>query len=68
MLAKYATPAPSYYRARYYDPGFGRFISQDPMAFGGGENFYFYVYAYNKVVNLDHPFGLCPPNCHCGRA
>jgi RHS repeat-associated protein len=55
-----------YYRARYYDPGVGRFISQDPMAFRGGENFY--VYAYNNVVNLDDPFGLCPPNCHCGCA
>jgi RHS repeat-associated protein len=66
MLAKSATTAPSYCRARYYDPRFGRFISQDPMAFGEGENFYFY--AYNKVVNLDDPFGLCPPNCHCGCA
>ncbi|WP_430536802.1 RHS repeat-associated core domain-containing protein, partial [Dyella ginsengisoli] len=25
-----------YYRARYYSPVLGRFISEDPMAFGGG--------------------------------
>jgi RHS repeat-associated protein len=23
------------YRARYYDPSIGRFISEDPMQFGG---------------------------------
>ena len=53
-----------YYRARYYDPNAGRFLSEDSFGFGGGENFY--VYAYNNVVNLKDPFGLCPANCHCG--
>lgn len=24
------------------------------------------MYAYNNVVNLKDPFGLCPANCHCG--
>ena len=26
-----------YMRARYYDPNVGRFISEDPMGFGGGD-------------------------------
>jgi RHS repeat-associated protein len=26
-----------YYRARYYDPSNGRFISEDPIGFGGGD-------------------------------
>jgi RHS repeat-associated protein len=33
-----------YYRARYYSPGLGRFISEDPLEFnGGGPNLYSYV-------------------------
>jgi RHS repeat-associated protein len=33
-----------YYRARYYNPALGRFISEDPIGFaGGGPNFYAYV-------------------------
>jgi RHS repeat-associated protein len=32
-----------YYRARYYDPAAGRFLSEDPIQFAAGENFYRYV-------------------------
>jgi RHS repeat-associated protein len=33
-----------YYRARYYDPKIGRFISEDPIGFDGGDaNLYAYV-------------------------
>src|SRR5204862_363649 len=33
-----------YYRARYYHPGLARFISEDPIGFGGGDvNLYGYV-------------------------
>jgi RHS repeat-associated protein len=33
-----------YYRARYYDPMEGRFISKDPISFAGGDvNLYGYV-------------------------
>jgi len=33
-------PQVSYYRARYYDPAAGRFLSEDPVEFQGGINFY----------------------------
>jgi RHS repeat-associated protein len=32
-----------YYRARYYSAGINRFISEDPIGFQGGTNFYAYV-------------------------
>jgi len=32
-----------YYRARYYDPLVGRFISEDPIGFAAGVNFYAYA-------------------------
>jgi RHS repeat-associated protein len=44
-----------YYRARYYDPKMGRFISEDPIGFDTGPNFYSYV-ENNPVVYVD-PFG-----------
>jgi RHS repeat-associated protein len=47
-----------YYRARYYDPQAGRFLSEDPIGFNGGTNFYRYV--RNAPVNLVDPFGLNP--------
>ena len=49
-----------YYRARSYDPQVGRFISEDPIGFDGGNNFYAYV-ANNPVVLID-PYGLFPRN------
>jgi RHS repeat-associated protein len=45
-----------YYRARYYDPNVGRFVSEDPIGFGGGSDFY--VYVRNSPVYLSDPFGL----------
>jgi RHS repeat-associated protein len=45
-----------YYRARYYDPRVGRFISEDPIGFEGGDDFYAYV-GNNPVTWVD-PFGL----------
>jgi RHS repeat-associated protein len=46
----------SHYRARYYDPTAGRFLSEDPLGFGTGINYYRYV--RNKPVNLADPTGL----------
>lgn len=45
-----------YYRARYYDPGIGRFMDEDPLGFGGGINFYAYV-GNSPISNID-PSGL----------
>ncbi len=46
-----------YYRARYYDPSSGRFLSEDPLRFGGGSpNFFSYV--TNNPVNKFDPSGL----------
>jgi RHS repeat-associated protein len=49
---------PPYYRARYYDPQIGRFISEDPIGVRGGINFY--VYAANSPVDFVDPLGLAP--------
>jgi RHS repeat-associated protein len=55
-----------YYRARYYDPKIGRFISEDPLelkdrAFGELNP---YAYVANNPVNRVDPLGLqsCPSN------
>lgn len=45
-----------YYRARHYDPAVGRFISEDPIRFGGGPNFY--AYADNDPIDKLDPLGL----------
>ncbi len=47
-----------YYRARYYDPALGRFLSEDPIGLEGGINPYAYV--GNDPVNNRDPSGLCP--------
>lgn len=45
------------YRFRYYDPEIGRFISEDPIGFAGGDvNLYSYV--WNDPVNYIDPLGL----------
>ena len=45
-----------YYRARYYDPMEGRFISKDPSGFEGGINLWAYV--QNNPINRTDPSGL----------
>ena len=45
-----------FYRARYYDPGTGRFLSEDPIGVNGGDaNFYRYV--RNNSLNFTDPEG-----------
>jgi RHS repeat-associated protein len=45
-----------YYRARYYDASLGRFVSEDPVRFYGGANFFAYV--GNHPTDLTDPYGL----------
>jgi len=45
-------PGRSYYRARYYDPTSGRFISEDRMGLKEGLDLYAYV-SNNPVTNAD---------------
>jgi RHS repeat-associated protein len=46
-----------YYRARYYNPMIGRFLSEDPMGFAGsGTNLY--AYAGDDPVDFNDPMGL----------
>jgi RHS repeat-associated protein len=48
-----------YYRARYYNPALGRFISEDPIAFHGGDvNLYSYV--GSSPTNFTDPSGKNP--------
>ncbi len=57
-----------YYRARYYSPELQRFVSEDPIRFKGGLNFYAYV--NNNPINMTDynglegcgPFGLHIPD------
>lgn len=47
----------NYYRARYYDARVGRFLSEDPIGFAGGDaNLYRYV--GNSPVNYTDPSGM----------
>jgi len=50
-----------YYRARYYDPATGQFISEDPIGFEAGDaNTRRYV--GNSPTNATDPSGLQPPD------
>jgi RHS repeat-associated protein len=63
-----AAPGLYYYRARYYDPNGGRFISEDPIGFLGGMNFY--VYVDNSPSSFLDPTGnkvTIDPNTQIGK-
>ncbi len=45
-----------YYRARYFDPRVGRFISEDPL--GVRDHLNMYAYVHNNPINFDDPLGL----------
>ena len=47
-----------YYRARYYMPTCGRFISEDPIGIAGGMNQYAHV--GGNPISFTDPFGLSP--------
>jgi RHS repeat-associated protein len=62
----------NYYRARYYDPKPGRFVSEDPIGYKGELNFYAYV--GENPTNYKDPEGLrkvygqwCGPDWTGGR-
>jgi len=46
-----------YMRARYYDPEVGRFVSEDPIGFEGGD-VNLYAYVQNNPVMFVDPSGL----------
>ncbi len=50
-----------YMRARYYDPEVGRFISEDPIGFEGGD-VNLYAYVWNNPINWIDPSGLSAEN------
>lgn len=52
-----------YYRARYYDPQTGRFISQDPIGQAGGINLY--QYALSSPTTYTDPTGNTPMAAAC---
>ncbi|MCA1614544.1 MAG: DUF4214 domain-containing protein [Acidobacteria bacterium] len=49
-----------YYRARFYDPRAGRFISEDPEGFGAGDD-NLYRYVFNQPGDLTDPEGRIIP-------
>jgi RHS repeat-associated protein len=58
-----------YYRARYYNPALGRFISEDPLEFDAGD-LNLYVYVFNSPTNYTDPSGefvFVPLLLFCGR-
>jgi len=46
-----------YFRARWYSPETGRWLSKDPIGISGGLNMY--AFCGNNPVNFIDPFGLC---------
>jgi RHS repeat-associated protein len=54
-----------YYRARYYAPDLGRFISEDPLEFGGGDA-NLYAYVGNRPTGANDPLGLYNFDVHFG--
>lgn len=45
-----------YYRARYYSPTFGRFLSEDPLGLAAGINAY--IYADDNPISFSDPSGM----------
>lgn len=59
---EYDTDDLYYYRARYYDPTLGRFITSDPIGFLSGDT-NLYRYVGNDPINFVDPLGLASKAC-----
>ena len=59
-------PGPNIYynRARFYDPVLGRFMSQDPIGYGGGDS-NLYSFAWNNPRNWNDPSGRTGSHGYC---
>ena len=55
-----------YFRARWYDPVWGRWLSNDPIGISGGLNQY--VFCANNPVNFTDPFGQRDVNVYVWNA
>lgn len=55
-----------YYRARYYDPMVGRFISKDPISIYSNKYNNQYMYVENNVINRVDPTGFYGEEVHLG--
>ena len=53
------TSTSSYYRARYYDPQSGRFVTEDPSRFYSDDT-NFYRYTWNSPTGVTDPSGQIP--------
>ena len=53
---KVSTTGLYFYRARFYDPVLGRFLSSDPIGFAG-DDYNLYRYAANNPISLTDPTG-----------
>lgn len=51
-----------YYRARYYNPNFQRFLSEDPARFASGTA-NLYAYGENNPIQLTDPTGMTTARC-----
>lgn len=58
-------PQVSYYRARYYDPVPGRFISEDPLA-RNSDDLDLYRYVHNSPTTVMDPQGCGGKTYDCG--
>ncbi len=45
--------------ARWYDPRNGRFLSEDPSGFTGGQDYNLYRYVWNNPLSYTDPTGYC---------
>ena len=55
-----------YYRARYYEPTTGRFITEDPKRFDAGINFF--RYTSNNPIDFTDPSGMLQLCCRLARS